>query len=81
MKKTVKITRWGNSQGIRLPKAVLNMLSLDLGSKLTIDVSNRKIILSPIKNEFKFADLFTSYEGGTKIKEYWNDTRFGKEKI
>ena len=81
MKKTTKITRWGNSQGIRLPKTVLNMLSLDIGSKLTIDVSDRKITLSPIKNDLKFADLFSNYDGETKVKEYWNDTRIGKEEI
>lgn len=81
MKKTAKITRWGNSQGIRLPKEVLKMLSINIGDNLSFNVSNRKIILSPIKNELKFADLFTNYEGETKIKEYWNDARIGKEEV
>ena len=81
MKKTTKITRWGNSQGIRLPKEVLKRLSINIGDNLSINVSNRKIILSPIKNELKFANLFANYEGETKIKEYWNDTRIGKEEM
>ena len=81
MKKTAKITRWGNSQGIRLPKEILNMLSLNVGDNLSIDISNKEITLSPIKSELKFADLFANYEGETKIKEYWNDSPTGKENI
>ena len=57
------------------------MLSINIGDNLSINVSNRKIILSPIKKELKFANLFAHYEGETKIKEYWNDTRIGKEEM
>ena len=82
MERMLKIAKWGNAQGIRLPKAILNLLSLNLGDELAIDVSDDKIILSPIKKELKFEDLFANYEGETKQKEFWADTEIvGKEGI
>lgn len=81
MERTLKITKWGNAQGIRLPKAVLNMLSLDLGDELSINISNERIILSPIESELKFADLFANYKGETKQEEFWSDLPIGKEEI
>ena len=81
MERTLKITKWGNSQGVRLPKGALNLLSLNIGDELSISIMNGKIILSPVKNEFKFSDLFVNYTGETKQKEYWNDLTTGKENI
>lgn len=81
MERTLKITKWGNSQGVRLPKGALNLLSLNIGDELSISIMNDKIILSPVKNEFKFSDLFSNYIGETKQKEYWNDLPTGKENI
>ena len=52
MKKTAKITRWGNSQGIRLPKCALNLLSLNIGDELSISIADGKIILSPYNTIF-----------------------------
>ena len=43
MKKTTKITRWGNSQGIRLPKEVLKMLSINIGDNLPIYLQIMKV--------------------------------------
>lgn len=42
---------WGNSQGIRLPKALLNALQLEAGSSLEIELSPKKdaIVLRPAK--------------------------------
>lgn len=81
MERTLKITKWGNSQGVRLPKGALNLLSLNIGDELSISIMNGKIILSPVKNEFKFSDLFLNYISETKRKEYWNDLPTGKENI
>ena len=81
MERTLKITKWGNSQGVRLPKGALDLLSLNIGDELSISIMNDKIILSPVKNEFRFSDLFSNYIGKTKQKEYWNDSPTGKENI
>jgi antitoxin MazE len=42
----VQIKEWGNSQGIRLPKSVLQEAGIALGEKLTVEVEKGKIVLS-----------------------------------
>ncbi len=46
-----KIAKWGNSNAIRLPKAVLDMLDIGEGSDVEIDVQDRRIIISPIRTD------------------------------
>lgn len=48
---TTTLQAWGNSQGIRLPKALLNALQLETGSSLEIELSPKKdaIVLRPSK--------------------------------
>lgn len=81
MERTLKVSKWGNGQAIRLPKAILNMLSINEGDELEISTDNGKIVLNPIKEDnFTFADLFKNYDGETKQNEYWEDLEpVGKE--
>ncbi len=41
----VQVKEWGNSQGIRFPKAVLQEAGIRLDEKLTVEVEKGKIIL------------------------------------
>lgn len=83
MERMLKIVKWGNAQGIRIPKAVLNMLSLNLDDELSINVIDDKIVLEPMKanKKLKFEDLFVGYKGETKQDEFWSDSSVGKEEI
>jgi len=49
-----QIKKWGNSQGVRLPKEVLEMAGMSLNDSLNITVSNGVILLS---NSFKHKSL------------------------
>ena len=42
----VQVRKWGNSQGIRFPKAVLQEAGIVLNDKLTVEVTDGKIVLS-----------------------------------
>lgn len=42
----VQVREWGNSQGIRFPKAVLQEAGIDINDMLTLKVEDGKIILS-----------------------------------
>lgn len=81
MSNTLKISKWGNGQGIRLPKTILNILNIREGDELEVKVEENKIVLNPVdKNNFTFAELFEGYKGNTKQKEYWDDDEpVGKE--
>ena len=41
----VQVKEWGNSQGIRLPKSVLQEAGFALDENLTVEVDKGKIIL------------------------------------
>lgn len=79
---TVQIQKWGNSQGIRLPKYILKEIQWGESEELTIKTEEGKIILEKVcekKNNIKerFANFNGEYEGmdmdgGTAIgKEIW----------
>jgi len=46
---TTTLQAWGNSQGVRLPKALLATLGLETGARLEVELSPKKdaIIVKP----------------------------------
>ena len=54
---TATISTWGNSQGLRFPKDIMNQLSLSIGDKVKIFVENHQIVLEPIKPKRKKIDI------------------------
>ena len=42
---TVAVKKWGNSQGIRIPKTVLNQLDMHISDELEMSVVGNSIIL------------------------------------
>ena len=45
-----KIQKWGNSQGLRFPKHILQEAHINIGDELNILVNNGKIIIEPLNN-------------------------------
>ncbi|GAB6044895.1 type II toxin-antitoxin system antitoxin MazE [Caminibacter profundus] len=43
----VKVSRWGNSYGIRLSKNIINKLSLKENDELNLTIIDNKLILTP----------------------------------
>jgi len=54
---TAKISKWGNSQGLRVPKDIMENLHLSIGDTVNISVENNKVIIEPIKNNRPKYDL------------------------
>lgn len=75
----LKISKWGNGQGIRLPLAVMQLLSLKLGDDLNMEVSENKIILTPKKKRLSLAERFAGYTGELVKEDVWSDTPVGRE--
>lgn len=48
---TAKISKWGNSQGLRVPKDVMEQLHLNIGDDVELKIENNKVIIEPIKKE------------------------------
>ena len=58
------INKWGNGQGIRLPKAILELLGININDAVEIEVEDQKIIISKINinKELSLDELFRDYQ-------------------
>ena len=52
---TVTISKWGNSQGFRIPKDILDKLNLAVGDLVNISQKDNKLIIEPVKKEKKYS--------------------------
>jgi len=46
---TAMISKWGNSQGLRVSKEIMESLHLSVGDKVDVHVEDEKIIIKPIR--------------------------------
>ena len=75
---TTTLQSWGNSQGVRLPKALLKALDLDTGATLEIELSPKKdaIVVRPVKKRapvrgrHRIEDLASAMPKGYKTAEF-----------
>lgn len=44
----IALSSWGNSLGLRIPKAIADLFNFKNGSKLRMELADKKIILSAI---------------------------------
>lgn len=75
MTTTATIQKWGNSQGIRIPKFILEQINLDTNSDVSIVVKDDSIIIKKAaKKHITLAERFASYNGETPNDEYdWGE--------
>lgn len=68
------IQKWGNSQGIRIPKVLLDEIHWNEDEKIRISVESGRIIIEkdePRKNIF---ELFSGYDGDFSPASYdWGE--------
>lgn len=60
---TTSIQKWGNSQGVRIPKMLLDAVKWSENEKVTITVYDGKLIIEKAKKEKEsIMELFENYE-------------------
>ncbi|KAA0259353.1 AbrB/MazE/SpoVT family DNA-binding domain-containing protein [Deferribacter autotrophicus] len=62
------IQKWGNSQGIRIPKRYLRKIGLDVGDTIEIEIKGNNLILKPVK--FSKKPKINIYDLFEKDKDY-----------
>lgn len=74
------ISKWGNSQGLRLPKSIVNDLNLSIGDEVKITTKDNKVIIEPIKQKRKYniKDLVKDIPSDYRAYEEFNN-KMGKE--
>lgn len=77
---SVKIQKWGNSLGVRIPKTVIDKVNLSENSEVEIESKNGTIVIFPAKKEYSLdalleqitkSNLHTDEEFKTEGKEVW----------
>ncbi|MCI9041846.1 AbrB/MazE/SpoVT family DNA-binding domain-containing protein [Dubosiella newyorkensis] len=71
--KGVKLSQWGNSQGIRLPKSIIELLKLNTGDDLGLEVKNNQLIVTPLRKRKTVAERFAEYRGPIELDEVFSD--------
>lgn len=68
------LQRWGNSQGIRIPKFILDEANINLNEEVKLYVSNGSIVIQKCNNHKTIKDLFESYDGDYTPTEFdWGE--------
>ena len=76
----LKLQRWGNSDGIRIPSNILKSLNLKTNDKVNLVMEDDKIIITKSNNKkISLKELFDKYNGENLAKEFEWDNPKGKE--
>ncbi len=75
------IQKWGNSQGIRIPKAFLEALGMRENDLVELSRVDNNILISKVKKEQELTleDIFQDYDGAYKAEKFDWGSPSGKE--
>lgn len=77
----VTVKQWGNSQGIRIPKSILEQLNIEVDDILKIEVQNNNIILRKAFKHKPFEERVAEYNGEISVCDFdWGEPQ-GKEMV
>lgn len=77
----VALRAWGNSQGIRIPKNIIERLDLKVSDVLNIEIENDAIVLRKQFVHKSFEDRLKEYNGKITVSEYdWGEPK-GREML
>ena len=76
----VKLQKWGNSNGIRIPNFILKALNLKPNDKVEIREENDQFIISKVKKQnLALEERIKQYKGPNLAKDFCWDEPKGKE--
>jgi antitoxin MazE len=73
------IQKWGNSQGIRIPKAFLEAMNMKENDTVEISRTENNIIISKVKSELTLDDIFEGYDYENSPEQYDWGSPVGRE--
>lgn len=70
------IKKWGNSQGLRFSKEMLDRLDISVNDEVNVEVKDNKIIITKAQpSKVNIEELFTEYNKGYKGEEVnWGES-------
>ncbi len=74
-----KIQKWGNSQGIRIPKSILSIADFSENDEVEIIIVDGKIVIEHSKKHLTLKERLKNYNGDYKCSEWDTSTPVGRE--
>ena len=77
-----KVQKWGNSQGLRFSKAILEEARVNVGDEVRVSVRGRKIIIEPVekvRGKYDLKELVSRMPKNYRVEEVQWGTPVGKE--
>jgi len=74
-----KIQRWGNSQGIRIPKSILSLASFGEDEEVEIIALDDRIVIEHTKRHKSLKERFENYSGDYQCSELETGSPVGRE--
>jgi antitoxin MazE len=77
-----KVQKWGNSQGVRVPKTVLEQARIAVGDEVEISVSKGRIVVkrsTPVRGRYQLKDLLERIPVDYRAEETDWGTPIGRE--
>lgn len=69
-----RIQKWGNSQGIRIPKSVIEAVHWDTDEQLIVTAKDDKIIIERAERRKNIKELFADFDGEyTPVDMEWGN--------
>jgi antitoxin MazE len=79
VKVSTTLSKWGNSQGVRLPKSILDAASIGEGEDVEISADKTGIKIRKAVKIETLDDLFKDYHGDYKCEEIDTGEPVGNE--
>jgi len=73
------VQKWGNSQAIRIPKAILEEANIGNNDKVKIRVENGNLVIIPVNKHRTLGDRIAEYSGDCQYGEWKTGKPVGKE--
>ena len=74
-----KIQKWGNSQGIRIPKSILSLVDFNENEEVEILVLDGKIVIEHSKRHKTLKERLKNYDGNYQCSEWDTGSPAGRE--
>ena len=77
-----KVQKWGNSQGLRFSKAILEEAHINVGDQVNISVKKGQIIVEPVtkvRGKYDLRDLVSKMPQNYQVEELDWGKPIGKE--
>ena len=77
-----KVQKWGNSQGLRLTKALLQEVQIHVGDEVNVSVQEGRIIIEPVtkvRGKYDLKELVSKMPQGYHAEELGWGESIGEE--